>query len=114
MKSDINKAIENISYNHHNQSSEVDFGYFDKLSNQKTVYTCTATGKGEAGMVLAAGFFTHHPTKNFYLNMSKGHRLINTGYYEIKSFNLKLNNGKKGFWFRTYFSRGLGCVGVNY
>jgi len=43
MKTDINKAIENISYNHHNQSSEVDFGYFDMLSSRKTVYIYTAT-----------------------------------------------------------------------
>ena len=38
------KAIENISYKHLNQPAEVDFGCFDKLSNRKTVYSCTATG----------------------------------------------------------------------
>ncbi len=39
MTSDINKAIENITYNHLNQSTEVNFGYFDKLSNRKPYTT---------------------------------------------------------------------------
>ena len=86
MKSDINKAIENISYNHHNQSSEVDLGYFDKLSNRKTVYTYTATGTKLKTEIYSSttlkstteycGAFVYEDNKLSYINIPGG-RIVN-------------------------------------
>jgi len=98
MKSDINKAIENISYNHHNQSSEVDLGYFDKLSNRKTVYTYTATGaklKTEiySGTTLKStteysGAFVYEDNKLSYINIPGGRIVNNQSSINDYQYNL--------------------------